>query len=128
MVSLILYSDPKYPVSSAVFKTPLGLPDGRVIFAERDRAATDIALLGDGGAVLAAIEPPGNSTQVPIPGKLKMLEERQSESVAGNGCGLSRGGAARDHCGARRTAHVGGHRHRRDSEADRVNRGSAKHL
>jgi photosystem II stability/assembly factor-like uncharacterized protein len=74
IVSVILYSDPKYPVSSAVFKTPLGSPDGRVIFAERDRAATDIALLGDGGAVLAAIEPPGNSSQVPIPGKLKMLE------------------------------------------------------
>jgi hypothetical protein len=74
IVSLVLYPDPKYPVSSAVFKTPLGSPDGRVVFAERDRAATDIALLGDGGAVLAAIEPPGNSTQVPIPGKLKMLQ------------------------------------------------------
>jgi hypothetical protein len=74
IVSVILYPDPKYPVSSAVFKTPLGSPDGRVIFAERDRAATDIVLLGDGGAVLATIEPPGNSTQVPIPGKLKMLQ------------------------------------------------------
>jgi hypothetical protein len=74
VVSLILYSDPKYPVASAVFKTPFGSPDGRVIFAERDRAATDIALLSNGGAVLASIEPPGNSTQVPIPGKLKMFE------------------------------------------------------
>jgi hypothetical protein len=61
-------------VASAVFKTPFGSPDGRVIFAERDRAATDIALLSNGGAVLASIEPPGNSTQVPIPGKLKMFE------------------------------------------------------
>ncbi len=51
-MTLILYSDPKYPVSSAVFETPLGSPDGRVIFAERDRAATDIALLSNGGAVL----------------------------------------------------------------------------
>ncbi len=74
VVSLILYADPKYPVSSAVFLTPLGSPDGRVIFAERDRAATDIALLSDGSAVLATIEPPGTSTQVPIPGKLKMFE------------------------------------------------------
>ncbi len=74
VVSLILYSDPKYPVSSAVFKTPLGSPDGRVIFAERDRAATDIALLNNGGAMLVTIEPPGNSTQVPIPGKLKILK------------------------------------------------------
>jgi len=74
VVSLVLYSDPKYPVASAVFKTLLGAPEGRVIFAERDRAATDIALLNNGGAVLATIEPPGNSTQVPIPGKLKILK------------------------------------------------------
>jgi hypothetical protein len=57
-----------------VFKTLLGSPDGRLIFAERDRVATDIALLNDGRAVLVTIEPPGNSTQVPIPGKLKILE------------------------------------------------------
>jgi photosystem II stability/assembly factor-like uncharacterized protein len=74
VVSLILYSDPKYQVASAVFETPLGKPNGRVIFAERDRAATDIALLHDGGAVLVTVEPPGNSTQVPIPGKLKILK------------------------------------------------------
>jgi photosynthesis system II assembly factor YCF48-like protein len=74
VVSLMLYSDPKYPVGSAVFQTPLGSPEGRMIFAERDRAATDIALLNDGGAVLVTVEPPGNSTQVPIPGKLKIFE------------------------------------------------------
>jgi hypothetical protein len=73
VVTLILYSDPKYPVASAVYATPLGSNKGRLIFAERDRAATDIALLNGGGAVLAAIEPPGNSKQVPIPGKLKIL-------------------------------------------------------
>ena len=73
VVTLILYSDPKYTVSSAVFKTSLGSQNGRAIFAERDRAATDIALLSEGGAVLVAIEPPGNSAQVPIPGKLKIL-------------------------------------------------------
>jgi hypothetical protein len=61
-------------VGSAVFQTPLGSPEGRMIFAERDRAATDIALLNDGGAVLVTVEPPGNSTQVPIPGKLKIFE------------------------------------------------------
>ena len=74
VVSIILYSNPKYPVGSAVFETPLGSPDGRVIFAERDRAATDIALLNNGGAVVVTVEPPGNSPQVPIPGKLKILE------------------------------------------------------
>jgi hypothetical protein len=74
VVSLILYPDPKYPVASAVYETPLGARDGRTIFAERDREASDIALLDDGRAVLATIEPPGNSTQVPIPGKLKIFE------------------------------------------------------
>jgi len=43
------------------------------IFEERDRAVTDIALLPNGEALLAAVEPPGGSNQVPIPGKLKML-------------------------------------------------------
>ncbi len=43
------------------------------IFGERDRAVTDVALLPDGEALLAAVEPPGSSNQVPIPGKLKML-------------------------------------------------------
>lgn len=74
VVSLILYQDTSYPVGSAVFETPLGSRNGRMVFAERDRAATDIALLGNGGAVLVTIEPPGNSTQVPIPGKLKILK------------------------------------------------------
>jgi hypothetical protein len=73
VVSIILYSEPKFVVGAAVFKTQLGSPNGHMIFAERDRAATDIALLSNGGAVLVAIEPPGNSTQVPIPGKLKIL-------------------------------------------------------
>jgi hypothetical protein len=74
VVTLILYSNPKRPVGSAVFETPLGSKDVRIIFGERDRLATDIALLSDGGAVLATLEPPGNSTQVPIPGKLKILK------------------------------------------------------
>jgi photosystem II stability/assembly factor-like uncharacterized protein len=74
VVSLILYSDPKYPAGSALFQTPLGSPNGRMIFAERERAATDVALLNGGGAAIAAIEPPGNAAQAPIPGKLKMLQ------------------------------------------------------
>ncbi len=43
------------------------------LFGERDRAVTDVTLLPDGNALLAAVEPPGASNQVPIPGKLKML-------------------------------------------------------
>jgi photosystem II stability/assembly factor-like uncharacterized protein len=74
VMTIILYSDPKYPVGSAVFEIPLGSRNGRMVFAERDRAVTDIAMLDDGGAVLVAVEPPGNSSQVPIPGKLKILK------------------------------------------------------
>jgi hypothetical protein len=44
-----------------------------VIFGERDRAVTDFTLLPGGGALMASVEPPGNSNQVPIPGKLRML-------------------------------------------------------
>jgi len=44
------------------------------IFGEADRAVRDVVLLPDGGAILAAVEPPGKSNQVPIPGKLKMLK------------------------------------------------------
>ncbi len=47
-----------------------------MIFGERDRAVTDVALIDDGGAIVVAVEPPGNSPQVPIPGKLKILESR----------------------------------------------------
>jgi photosystem II stability/assembly factor-like uncharacterized protein len=44
-----------------------------IVFAERDRAVTDVVLLPDGSALLAAVQPPGSSNQVPIPGKLRML-------------------------------------------------------
>jgi photosystem II stability/assembly factor-like uncharacterized protein len=74
VVTLILYTNTRYAVSSAVFETPLGTPAGHMVFAERDRYATDIALLHNGGAILVSVEPPGNSTLVPIPGKLKILK------------------------------------------------------
>jgi hypothetical protein len=44
-----------------------------IVFAERDRAVTDVLLLPDGTVLLAAVQPPGSSNQVPIPGKLRML-------------------------------------------------------
>jgi photosystem II stability/assembly factor-like uncharacterized protein len=73
VVSLIQYSDPKIKVGSAMYKTPLGSRDGSLIFAERDRMVTDFVLLDDARAVVAAIEPPGDSSLVPIPGKLRIL-------------------------------------------------------
>jgi hypothetical protein len=63
-----------FALPSSVYKTRLRQPGAQAIFEERDRAVTDVALLPDGSAILASIEPPGSSNQVPIPGKLKMLE------------------------------------------------------
>jgi hypothetical protein len=73
---LVVYTEAHAPVASAVFQAPLGQPHSRLIFGERDRAATDVALLDDGGAILVAVEPPGNTPQLPIPGKLKILQSR----------------------------------------------------
>lgn len=61
-----------YTLPSRVYKVKFRT-SSEVVFAEHDRAVTDVALLPDGGALLAAVEPPGSSNQVPIPGKLKML-------------------------------------------------------
>jgi photosystem II stability/assembly factor-like uncharacterized protein len=76
VLALLVYSDPHAPVASAVVLAPLGQPHSRLIFGERDRAVTDVALLDDGSGVIVAVEPPGNAPQVPIPGKLKILKSR----------------------------------------------------
>ena len=61
-----------YTLPSRVYKVKLRT-SMETLFGERDRAVTDVTLLPDGNALLAAVEPPGASNQVPIPGKLKML-------------------------------------------------------
>ena len=61
-----------YTLPSRVYKVKFRVSSD-VIFAERDRAVSDVALLPDGGALIVAVEPPGSSNQVPIPGKLKIL-------------------------------------------------------
>jgi hypothetical protein len=76
VLALLVFTDAHAALASAVFQAPFGQPHSRMIFGERDRAVTDVALLDDGGAVVVAVEPPGNSPQVPIPGKLKILESR----------------------------------------------------
>jgi len=65
-----------YSLPSDLYSLKLGAKSPKSVFGEPDRAVTDMALLPDGGAVLAAIEPPGHSNQVPIPGKLKMLKTK----------------------------------------------------
>ena len=63
-----------FSLPSSVYKTRLRQQGTQTIFEERDRAVTDVSLLLDGSAILASIEPPGASNQVPIPGKVKMYE------------------------------------------------------
>ncbi len=63
-----------FSLPSSVYKTRLKQSVAQTLFEERDRAVTDVAVLPDGSAILASIEPPGSSNQVPIPGKLKMFE------------------------------------------------------
>jgi hypothetical protein len=44
----------------------------KVVYRQKDRVVTDLAVV-DGGAVLAAVEPPGSLANTPVPGKLRML-------------------------------------------------------
>jgi photosynthesis system II assembly factor YCF48-like protein len=63
-----------FSLPSSVYKTRLTREGAQTIFEERDRAVTDVGLLPNGTAMLASVEPPGSSNQVPIPGKVKMFE------------------------------------------------------
>jgi hypothetical protein len=76
VLALLVFADAHSPLASAVFQAPFGKPHSRMIFGEADRAVTDVALLEDGSAIVVAVEPPGNSPLVPVPGKLKILESR----------------------------------------------------
>jgi photosystem II stability/assembly factor-like uncharacterized protein len=73
-VVVVDYPRQRGPFPSAVFEAPLGSTAAERIFAERGRAVLDFSALPNGAAIIAAVEPPGNSNEVPIPAKLKMLE------------------------------------------------------
>ena len=70
-LALFEYHD-YYSLASRLYRVQFPAPPV-AIYGERDRAVTDFALLADGQVILAAVEPPGASNQIPIPGKLKML-------------------------------------------------------
>jgi photosystem II stability/assembly factor-like uncharacterized protein len=80
VLALVVYRSSRYPLASAVFQTTVGKSDSHMVFGKRDRAVTDVAVLDNGTVLLAAVEPPGNSPQVPIPGKLKILESQDLKS------------------------------------------------
>lgn len=71
-LALVEYED-YYKLPSSVFELTLGSKASRTVFGETDRAVTDIVLFPNGESIIASIEPPGPSNQLPIPGKLKML-------------------------------------------------------
>jgi len=72
-VILVQYTN-YFSLPSSVYKTRLTKDGAQTIFEERDRAVTDVGLLPNGSAMLASVEPPGSSNQVPIPAKVKMFE------------------------------------------------------
>jgi len=72
---LFQYKD-SYSVPSDIVKLRFGLKPAGSVFSERDRAVTNILMLPGGETLVAAVETPGNSNQVPIPGKLKILRSK----------------------------------------------------
>ena len=72
---LFQYKD-SYSVPSDVVKLKVGLKPAGSVFSERDRAVTDFLMLPGGETLVAAVETPGNSNQVPIPGKLRILRSK----------------------------------------------------
>ena len=78
-LALVEYED-SYALPSTVYLIRLGGNSATSAFAEKDRAVRDLVELPDGQTILAAVEPPGRSNQVPIPGKLKMLVSRNRKA------------------------------------------------
>ena len=72
-LALVEYQD-YYALPSSVYTIRFDNTRAGKVFAESDRAVRDIILLSNGRTILAAVEPTGRSNQVPIPGKLRMLE------------------------------------------------------
>ena len=46
------------------------------LYRHQDRVVTGVAVAPDGSLFLAAIDPPGTSTQIPIPGRVRVLRAR----------------------------------------------------
>jgi hypothetical protein len=65
-----------YNVPSDLVKVKFAVKAAASVFSEHDRAVTDFQMLPNGEAFLAAVATPGNSNQVPVPGKLKILRSK----------------------------------------------------
>ena len=64
----------KFDYPSEVYRIEWRTGKTARVFRRKDRAVTDVLLLPEGPAYLAAIEPPGTMLHSPIPGKLKILK------------------------------------------------------
>ena len=73
VVLLVEYRE-YYSVPSDVYTLGIGRFATHTIFSEKDRAVTDIHVFPDASALVASVEPTGNTNQVPIPGKLRILQ------------------------------------------------------
>jgi hypothetical protein len=77
---LALFEFPGSANPSALFKLDLNTRRGTAVYQPTDKVLRDVAMLPDGAVLLATIELPGKSKQIPIPGKLKMLRSRTLET------------------------------------------------
>ncbi|MGE5645868.1 MAG: WD40/YVTN/BNR-like repeat-containing protein [Acidobacteriota bacterium] len=71
-LGLIEFFD-KFDYPSEVYSFDLRNGKGGRVFRRKDRAVTDVLVISEGPAYLAAIEPPGTVFHSPVPGKLKLF-------------------------------------------------------
>jgi hypothetical protein len=75
-----LFEFPGSDNPSSLFKLDLKTKVATPVFQEKGRVARDFTILPGGETWMASVELPGKSSQVPIPGKLKMLNSRSMDS------------------------------------------------
>ena len=79
-VAYVLFEFPSSENPSSLFKFDLKTHVGTPVFQEKGRVVRDFTILPGGETWLASIELPGKSSQIPIPGKLKMLHSRSMQA------------------------------------------------
>lgn len=79
-VGYALFEFPASASPSSLFKLNLKTNVSTPVFQEQGRVARDFTILPGGATWLASVELLGKSSQIPIPGKLKMLHSRTMET------------------------------------------------
>ena len=78
-VGYALFEFPGSDNPSSLFKLDLTTHVAKPVFQEKGRVTRDFVMLPGGEVWLASVELAGKSSQVPIPGKLKMLHSRSMD-------------------------------------------------